>query len=103
MHFLSAIAAISTLLSSDSGPQLPIAAGHLDGIVEVVRAGRDCGIEQFRIETRASTEWGEAQLYLLDEPSPQSLACLRSWTTRMGRQLHLRPRWHNDTFERDAP
>ncbi|WP_277794091.1 hypothetical protein [Caulobacter endophyticus] len=105
MHLLAlGLISVAPSLACATAPQSPIAAGPVDGVLEVIRQARACGYKALRIELESDASASEqARLFLDDAPTEAATRCLDSWTTSNGARLRLSPRWYGDKFEGDPP
>ena len=89
---LALLLSAPSVIARETGPQVPIAAGPLESIIEVVRAADRCGITQLRIQLEnASSVSQRARLFLASSPEEESeaYACLSDWAASQWRRLNL--------------
>lgn len=84
LSFGLALAAFST------DAPVPIAAGSLQGVLEVVAAAKACKLGELRISLYEHPYFGEARVYLIDRVvEPQAETCLMTWIAKNGERLKL--------------
>lgn len=94
----------TTSWAQATAPQIPLAAGSVESVTQVVIQAHTCGFRRLRIEFRQealppNAPVGPANLFLDDIPAEDADRCLDSWITANGKRLRLLPRWHGDTFD----
>jgi hypothetical protein len=73
-----------------SGPQVPIAVGPVESILEVIREADKCGLTRLDIRLdRNGSDDRMARLYLGGTPVETAYRCLRAWTAANWQRLNL--------------
>ena len=96
----SLLVLVSATSAEAKSPQIPIAEGPFESVLQATEAARNCGFQELRVRIRSE----RSQLFIDGSmPSNDIRQCLWSWMTPRGKDMNFAPRWWKDDFTRDHP
>jgi hypothetical protein len=103
MKMAAGLLIIVSTVASATSPQVPIAEGPFESVIEATTAARKCGYEALRLRVRRE----QSQLFIdgdmREEREEAARKCLWAWMTPRAQRMKFSPRWWKDDFTLDHP